>query len=141
MKSKTEDIVKGTIGDRMRSSGDFKKITNQELKLINQEREKKQTAKSTLTQQQIYAYYLNSLPNLLHQFMFDIYDVLSNLAMAGELSDVNSGFDISCELMFMIDDFRNLNDQNVQMLYQIYDFIHMKKASIININALKTKDE
>lgn len=105
----------------------------------NEDKEGDVTA--SLTPQQIYANYLNSLPNLLQQFMFDIYDVLSNLAMAGELSDVNSGFDISCELMFMIDDFRNLNDQNVQSLYHIYDFIYDKRASIININALKTEEE
>jgi hypothetical protein len=43
--------------------------------------------------------------------------------------------------MFMIDDFRNLKDQNVQTLYHIYDFIHDKRASIININALKTEED
>lgn len=94
---------------------------------------------SLLTYPQIYAKQLNRLPNLLEQFLFEIYDVLSNLAMAGELSEVDSGFDINEELMFMIDDFRNLNDQNVQSLYHIYDFIHDKRASIININALKNE--
>ncbi len=97
--------------------------------------------KQPLSPQQMYALHLKKLPNLLEVFMFEIYDVISNLAMAGELSDVDSRFDIGDELMFMIDDFRNLNDQNVQALYQIFDFIHDKRASIININALENEEE
>lgn len=68
----------------------------------------------------------------------DLYII--NLAMSGEFSDVDALFEEGDRMRFNIADFENINDQNVQKLIALFDFLYDINASIRNINAISTEE-
>lgn len=88
-----------------------------------------------------YRRYLEKASALIRETVHELQTIIINLAMSGELADVNDQFEENDEMKFDYEDFRNLSDYNVQLLYSLYDFMEQKRAELINVNALKKEDE
>lgn len=88
-----------------------------------------------------YRRYLEKAPTLIRETVHELQTIIINLTMSGELADVNDQFEENDEMKFDYEDFRNLSDYNVQLLYSLYDFMEQKRTELINVNALKEEDE
>lgn len=60
---------------------------------------------------------------------------LINVAMSGELSSADN-FEVGDVFEFNESDFRNLDDQNVQLIFKVFDMINSSSATLVNINNL-----
>ncbi|MEX8547486.1 MAG: hypothetical protein V5804_07780 [Mucilaginibacter sp.] len=78
--------------------------------------------------------------NKLEDLNSSIYNLILNLAMQGELKEVNDLFKNGEIVNFKFDDFKNLSDQNVQHLIEIMTFIDEKYQTLKNINAISDDD-
>ena len=93
------------------------------------------------TNKEIYRSHLQTAPAVLRETVDQLQVIILNLAMSGELAEINDGLDEDETMVFGFEDFRKLSDFNVQLLYSIADFISLKRAELMNVNALKDKDE
>lgn len=89
----------------------------------------------------IYRKHLENAPKVIREAVHELQTIIINLAMSGELADVNDQFEENDELKFDYEDFRNLADYNVQLLYSLYDFMEQKQAELINVNVLKDEED
>ena len=64
-----------------------------------------------------------------------LFTCLINVAMSGELSTADN-LEVGEFLNFHESDFRNLDDQNVQLIFKVLDVINSSSASMVNINNL-----
>lgn len=60
----------------------------------------------------------------------------AHIAMSGELSTVDKTFQTGEVMEFKETDFRNLSDQNAQLVLKVLDAIAESYSSLININKL-----
>lgn len=67
-------------------------------------------------------------------------DLIINLAMSGELKEVNDLFNEGEEMVFKYEDFKNLSDYNVKLLDEVYVFLEAKRRELVNVNGLGEKD-
>ena len=93
------------------------------------------------TNKEIYQSHLKSIPIVLRETINEIQTIIINLAMSGELADLNDKFDEDDEVIFKYEDFRSLKDYNVNLLYKVYDFLETKRSELINVNSLGDGDE
>lgn len=93
------------------------------------------------TNEEIYQSHLQTAPTVLRETVDQLQVIILNLAMSGELAEINDGLDENETMVFGFEDFRKLSDFNVQLLYSIADFISLKRAELMNVNALKDNDE
>lgn len=63
-----------------------------------------------------------------------------NLAMTGEFSDVNDRFEVGETMFLSMEDFRNTDDQNLKICFELFDKIEQSYISIMNANAIKRKE-
>lgn len=63
-------------------------------------------------------------------------DLIINLAMSGELKEVNDLFKEGEEMVFKYEDFKNLSDYNVKLLDEVYVFLEAKRRELVNVNGL-----
>lgn len=63
-----------------------------------------------------------------------------NLAMAGEFSEFNARFEVGETMILSMEDFRNTDDQNLKMCFDLFDKIEKSYVSIMNVNAIKRKE-
>lgn len=63
----------------------------------------------------------------------ELFTCLINVAMSGELKSADE-FEVGEVLTFNETDFRNLDDQNVQLIFKVLDVIHTSRGTMININ-------
>lgn len=89
------------------------------------------------TNEEIYQSHLQTAPTVLRETVDQLQVIILNLAMSGELAEINDGLDENETMVFGFEDFRKLSDFNVQLLYSIADFISLKRAELMNVNALK----
>lgn len=69
-----------------------------------------------------------------------LFTCVINLAMKGELKDVDDAFSTGETLTYKEDDFRKLSDQNIQLIYEVLDVISKVHSSLVNINDI-SEDE
>lgn len=86
---------------------------------------------------ELYSEYLKATPIVLQESMDQVRTLIINLAMTGEMKDINSTFNEGEELMFKYEDFKNLKDYNVKLLYEVYDFLEDKRNELMNVNGLE----
>lgn len=67
----------------------------------------------------------------------ELFTCLINVAMSGELSPADN-FEVGEYLDLYESDFRNLNDQNVQLIFKVLDLINSSSATMANINNLNS---
>lgn len=89
---------------------------------------------------ELYSEYLKATPIVLKESMDHVRTLIINLAMTGEMKDINSTFKEGEELMFKYEDFKNLKDYNVKLLYEVYDFLEDKRNELINVNGLEDEE-
>lgn len=65
-----------------------------------------------------------------------IFTQIVNLAMYGELSDINTAFDINDEYKFSLSHFENIDDVNVQKLVSLCQKTEETIFSLMNINTI-----
>lgn len=65
-----------------------------------------------------------------------IFTQIVNLAMYGELSDINTAFDINDEYKFSLSHFENISDVNVQKLVLLCQKTEETIFSLMNINTI-----
>lgn len=70
----------------------------------------------------------------------ELHSNIINLAMAGEFSDFDSQCQVGETMTFSREDFRNVDDQNLKMCFELFDKIEQSYTSIINVNAIKRKE-
>ena len=63
-----------------------------------------------------------------------------NLAMNGELKDMNGAFDIGDTYNFDMEQFKGTNDVNLNRLIGFYEELENLMNSMANINAIKEED-
>lgn len=90
--------------------------------------------------QEIYKAHLEATPVILRETVEQLKLIILNLSMSGEYGDLNDLFDENETVVFG-DDFRNVTDYNVQLLYSITDFINSKNAELMNVNSMGGQDD
>ena len=70
----------------------------------------------------------------------ELFTCLINVSMSGELRSADD-FEVGEVLNFNESDFRNLDDQNVHLIFKVLDVIHTSRATMININNLDSASE
>ncbi len=93
------------------------------------------------TNKEIYQSHLKSTPIVLRETIDELQTIIINLAMSGELSEVNDQFAASDSMHFKYEDFRKLTDYNVNLLYAVYDFLETKRRELMNVNGLAEEEE
>lgn len=93
------------------------------------------------TNKEIYKVHLESVPTVLRETMDELQTIIINLAMSGELAAVNDKFEEDDRLSFKYEDFRELTDYNVNLLYEVYDFLETKRNELMNVNGLAEEEE
>lgn len=69
-----------------------------------------------------------------------VFNKIINVAMSGELKELNSVFEIGDGYEFELSQFEDLSDTNVQHLIGVYKNIDKTVSTLININAIKEKE-
>ncbi|MEE1884560.1 hypothetical protein [Pedobacter flavus] len=90
--------------------------------------------------QEIYKAHLEAAPLILRETVEQLELIILNLSMSGEYGDLNDLFDENETVVFG-DDFRNVTDYNVRLLYSITDFINSKNAELMNVNSMGGQDD
>ncbi|RZJ81864.1 MAG: hypothetical protein EOO47_02745 [Flavobacterium sp.] len=86
--------------------------------------------------EEIYREHLETTPTVLRETVDQLQLIILNLAMSGEHAEINESLEENDTMVFEYEDFRNVTDYNVQLLYSIADFIVAKRAQLMNVNAL-----
>ncbi|WP_293301185.1 hypothetical protein [Pedobacter sp. UBA4863] len=94
-----------------------------------------------MTNKEIYRKHLENSPVVLRETITQLETIILNLAMSGELAELNDQFEENDTMKFMPEDFRSLSDYNVKLLYEVSDFLEAKRREIINVNALEDIDD
>lgn len=84
-------------------------------------------------------YLLESL-NVLYNTLKYLEHNIVNLVMAGEFSEVDSMFQPGETVRFWIEDFQDVEDKNVQVLFSLFQKLEEKYESIRNINAISDEE-
>ncbi|CAM4370272.1 hypothetical protein [Gillisia limnaea] len=63
-----------------------------------------------------------------------------NIAMTGELKDMDEAFDIGDTYSFDIEQFKGTNDVNLNKLVAFYEELENLMNSLANINAIREED-
>lgn len=92
------------------------------------------------TNKEIYQHHLRNSIAVLRETVKELETVIINLAMSGELAELNDKFEENDDMTFKYEDFRNLSDYNVKLLYGLYDFIDDKKRELLNVNGLEEEE-
>ena len=92
------------------------------------------------TNKEYYEHHLKESLIALEESIIHVRTAIINLAMFGEMAAINALFKEDEILEFKYGDFRNLNDQNVKLLYEICDFLEDKKVQLEQINNIKKSD-
>ncbi|TDG37114.1 hypothetical protein EZJ43_03055 [Pedobacter changchengzhani] len=92
------------------------------------------------TNKEIYQHHLKNSIAVLGETVKELETVIINLAMSGELAELNDQFDENDDMTFKYEDFRKLSDYNVRLLYCLYDFIDDKRKEIMNVNGLEEEE-
>ncbi len=87
--------------------------------------------------QEIYRQELLNTPFILSETLNELENIIINLAMSGELSEINDQFEENDNMDFKYEDFRGLTDYNVKLIYEVYDFLETKRSELINVNSLE----
>lgn len=93
------------------------------------------------TNKEIYESHLKSTPIVLRETIIELQTIIINLAMCGELAELNDKFDEDDEVKFKYEDFRSVKDYNVNLLYTLLDFIEDKRRELMNVNGLQEEEE
>lgn len=93
------------------------------------------------TNKEIYRQELLNTPFILSETLNELENIIINLAMSGELSEINDQFEENDNMDFKYEDFRGLTDYNVKLIYEVYDFLETKRSELINVNSLGDDDE
>ena len=93
------------------------------------------------TNNEIYKTHLESVPVVLQEAIDELQTIIINLAMSGELAAVNDKFEQDDSFIFKYEDFRNLTDYNVNLLYTLSDFIDDKRRELMNVNGWAADEE
>jgi hypothetical protein len=88
------------------------------------------------TNKEIYREHLLNAPSVLRETVNELENIIVNLAMSGELAEINDQFEENDSLVFKYEDFRRLKDYNVNLLYEVYDFLETKRSELLNVNSL-----
>lgn len=94
-----------------------------------------------MTNREIYRRHLKNSPIVLRETVDLLETIILNLAMSGELAEINDQFEENDTMKFMPEDFRSLSDYNVKLLYEVSDFITKKRGELMNVNAAEDKDD
>lgn len=89
------------------------------------------------TNKEIYRQELLNTPFILSETLNELENIIINLAMSGELSEINDQFEENDNMDFKYEDFRGLTDYNVKLIYEVYDFLETKRSELINVNSLE----
>ncbi len=117
--------LKSTFQDRMNSSGAGNIII-----IENKNEDPKDAYRKNL----IKAY--KSLLN----FQDNLFTDLLNIAMSGELKEINEVFEIGDTYNFNIEHLKGTNDTNLNKLLELYNQLENLMNSIANINAIKERE-
>ena len=93
------------------------------------------------TNKEIYKDHLANAPAVLRETVDQLQLIILNLAMSGELGELNNELEENETIVFGYEDFRHVSDYNVQLLYSITDFVVAKRAELMNVNALQDEEE
>lgn len=77
---------------------------------------------------------------LFEKTLDELHLIIVNLAMNGEYSNFNAMWAEGEEFILSIDDFRHMEDQNVQKAIALFDQIYRSYVSMMNINAIKREE-
>lgn len=91
--------------------------------------------------QEIYQAHLEHFPSVLRETALILQTIIINLAMSGELSELNNQLEYGDAVTFKYKDFRSLSDYNVQLAYEIFDFLKLKIDEVNNVNGLDSEDD
>ena len=69
-----------------------------------------------------------------------IFTQIVNLAMSGEMSGIESAFDIGEEYSFALSHFENVEDENVKKLVSLCKKTEKTIFSLMNLNGISEKD-
>ena len=79
-----------------------------------------------------------------YKYLLDVHSEtmnhIVNLAMAGELKEIDESFEAGDIFQFDIDHFKDTNDTNLNMLIDFHENLNDMMVSIGNINALKEEE-
>lgn len=76
----------------------------------------------------------------LDKFLDELDLNITNLAMKGEFSEANDLFDEGDTLTLSNEDFKNANDQNVQQLISVFNFLTDINRSLKNVNVISDEE-
>jgi hypothetical protein len=122
---RTLSPVKSTLQDKMNSAGTGTIVTKPVVKE---------------DQQDIYRKRLIEAYKSLVNFHSDIFSASLNLAMAGELKEIDEAFDAGDTYNFDIEHLKGTNDTNLNKFLEFYEQLENLMNSIANINAIKEKE-
>lgn len=92
------------------------------------------------TNKEIYREHLETAPAVLQETVNQLQVIILNLAMSGDLVEINDELEENDTMVFGYEDFRTVTDYNVQLLYSVADFIVAKRAELMNVNALEDEE-
>lgn len=147
MSKKKNKEGKSNFQERMNSESSFTKITKDELfeklkirdgitrdefdKKFNDEESNNKDSKTE------YLDHLKNAAAILQESLDDVRSLIINLAMCGEMEEINNLLNEGDELNFKYEDFKNIKDYNVKLLYEVYDFLEGKRNELLNVNSLE----
>lgn len=70
----------------------------------------------------------------------ELFNGITNVAMAGELKEIDSAFDVGDVFEFDIEYFKNSKDINLRKLVEFYEQLNDLMNSLANINAIKENE-
>lgn len=130
---RTLSPYKSTLHDRMNSD-----VAGFTL-LANPLPENKKSIKNK-TKNDVYRKNLIDAYKVLISIREKLFTEALNIAMAGELKEINDVFEIGDVYSFEIDHLRNTNDINLNKLLELHEKLDDLMNSIVNINAIKESE-
>jgi hypothetical protein len=86
----------------------------------------------------LYNEYLIHSTVQLNEFSQQLFTTLLNVAMYGELENLNDDLPNGTQVIFNEVDFRQVEDQNVKLLYEVLDKIEDVNKKLLNFNNLES---
>lgn len=117
---KTLSPVKSTLQDRMDSTGTLITLTS-----------KKENSRDIYRKRLIEAY------KILIHFRSEIFSASLNLAMAGELKEIDKVFEVGDTYNFDIEHLKGTNDTNLNKFLEFYEQLENLMNTIANINTIE----
>ena len=130
---RTLSPIQYSFQDKMNSGGD-------DFTVVEQTEPVKKVLRNDISEQDLYRKRLIEAYKTLITIRSDLFTSTLNIAMAGELIEINEAFDEGDIYEFEIEHFKNTNDINLTMLVDFYEQFEELMNSIANINALKDSE-